>query len=847
MTVLTLSSAIALTTLSVQAEPMPVAGGATQVERSGDIFSITGGITSADGQALFHAFVEFGLTSDQVASFLAQPEVQSILSTVVGGEASYIDGLLQVTGSAADLYLINPAGMLFGPNAQLDLAGSFAATTASGVLFDDALFNVLDPTNFSQLAGAPTGFVFGDAAGAIANAADLSVLPGESITLLGGQVMSTGTLTAPGGDITIAAIPDSNLVRISQTDNLLSLELETVPSEAATALPFTPLTLPELLTGAGELATATGLTTNPDGTIALVDTTFADIAGTAIASGILDTTGLMGGSVTVVGDRVSLLHATVNASGDTGGGTVRIGGDLTGQATLPGSTLTYVDAGSAIAADAWQTGDGGTVILWSDDTTGFFGEIAAQGGAGGGDGGFVEVSGARSLVFDGTVNTTAPLGTDGELLLDPTDIIIRNGIGDGDDTDLLTTLLSEPDIALTATVPTEIFESELENLLGSTAVTLRASNSITIENLADNELTFADRPEILENGIPINAPLPPDQVPPDPAPIRFESGGTFTMNPEDTIVAPGRDVFIQADGAVTLGNVRTWRDGNDADILPDVETDGSLTVIGSTIQAGDLNTLQRQILDGDGTALISGAVGLGGGNASRVYLESTEGDITVDGILAGAGGLVVNAAERFRVEEFFRVEAVSERDETGVAIASAIYDLGIFIAIPLPLENGDPVPPPADQQYFFRGTRIDPNTTGEIAIAFDLAGTQATEEVQFFVGPAIANDGGVAPPAGANGTVAGLLFAEPDRTVVTFLESQLFAPTAEATTDTAATSTTAPPSVDTASPEIATPDTTALDELSEAAEETVEGVSDVEDRILQICDENTDNPDAGCE
>ena len=74
----------------------------------------------------------------------------------------------------------------------------------------------------------------------------------------------------------------------------------------------------------------------------------------------------------MVGDRVSLLNATVNAAGETGGGTVRLGGDRTGQTTLPGATLTYVDAESAIAADALRNGDGGTVILWSDDITGFF-------------------------------------------------------------------------------------------------------------------------------------------------------------------------------------------------------------------------------------------------------------------------------------------------------------------------------------------------------------------------------------------------------------------------------------------------------------------------------------------
>ncbi len=826
VTALVFSSALLGISIPAQASPiMPDPNGATQVTQSGEIFSITGGHLSGDQQTLFHAFTEFGLTPGQAAAFFAQPNVQAILGTINGGQASYIDGLLQVTGNDADLYLINPAGILFGPNAQLDLAGSFAAMTASGVLFDDALFNVLEPNDYSQFAGTPTGFTFVEGGGAVVNAADLTVLPGESITLMGGQVISTGTLTAPGGGITIAAIPNSNLVRISQADMALSLELVALTDGAASSLPFAPLSLPELLTGS-DIAAATGITTNADGTIALVNTAVADLAGTAIATGTLDTSGNMGGDITMLGDRVSLLGATVNAAGVGNGGTVRIGGDLVGQPTLPGSTLTYVDAGSVIAADSLLTGNGGTVILWSDDTTAFWGDVSAQGGALDGDGGFVEVSGARSLIFNGDVTTMAPFGSDGELLLDPTDIIIRNGVADGDDTDGLAALLSEPNIALTDPIPTIIYESELEGLSGDTAITLRASNSIIIEDLADNELTFAERSPILIGGVPITDSLAPDQVPPDPAPIRFESGGAFAMNQGDTLSAPGRDVFILAGGAVTLGDVRTWRDGNDnANVAPSVETDGNLTVIGSTIQAGDLNALQRQILDADGRQLISGAVGLGGGNASRVYLESTAGDITVDSILAGAGGLVINAAETFRAEDFFRVEAVSERDAAGNAIASDIFDLSIFVSIPLPRDATDNrILPPVDQQYFFRGVRVDPSTTGEIAIAFDTQNARRFEELDFFTGPAMAGDGGIAPPPGENGTVAGLLFAEPDRTIVTFLESQLFEPTNEIA------------------------DTTALDELSEEDEEA-EAFADAltsGDQILEICDDNAEDPDEDC-
>src|SRR6185436_12466675 len=108
------------------------------------------------------------------------------------------------------------------------------------------------------------------------------------------------------------------------------------------------------------------------------------------------------------------------ASGATGGGTVRVGGDY--QGSNPGvrnATNTQVDAGAKIAADATDLGKGGRVIVWADNITKFAGDISARGGANGGDGGFAEVSGKAFLDFRGGVNLSATAGRNGLLLLDP--------------------------------------------------------------------------------------------------------------------------------------------------------------------------------------------------------------------------------------------------------------------------------------------------------------------------------------------------------------------------------------------------------------------------------------------
>ncbi|MGV0029324.1 hypothetical protein [Phormidesmis priestleyi] len=103
--------------------------------------------------------------------------------------------------------------------------------------------------------------------------------PGQSLTFLGGTVLNLGTLTAPEGQITIAAVPQSNLVRLTQRGSLLSLEFQ----------PIASATLPQLLTG-DRVINATGVINHPDGTIQLTGSGLRILAnsGTAITSGTLN-------------------------------------------------------------------------------------------------------------------------------------------------------------------------------------------------------------------------------------------------------------------------------------------------------------------------------------------------------------------------------------------------------------------------------------------------------------------------------------------------------------------------------------------------------------------------------
>ncbi|MGB3512740.1 MAG: filamentous hemagglutinin N-terminal domain-containing protein [Microcoleaceae cyanobacterium] len=428
-------------TVATPANSQPITpandGTNTTVNQNGNQFNIQGGTRSGDGANLFHSFGKFNVNSGQTANFISTPDTRNILGRITGGDPSIINGLIQVIGGNSNLFLTNPAGIMFGPNASLNIPASFSVTTATGIGFNNNnyWFQAMGTNDYSNLVGNPSGYRFNISnPGAIVNEGNLSLSPGENLTLLGGSVINTGQLSTAGGNITIAAVEGGSTLRISQPGHLLSLEVDSTVGTTE-GINFIPLSLPELLTG-GEITQATSMTVNANGDVVLIDsnTLVADVPGTAITSGNIDvsTTSLSkqqggsdtGGQVNVLGDRVALIDTNINANGINGGGTVLIGGDFQGNGIVPNSQQTFVNNNSFISADAITNGNGGQVIIWSDGITNFAGNISAKGGEFSGDGGFVEVSGKQQLIFDGSVDVSAAFGTPGTILLDPENVTV---------------------------------------------------------------------------------------------------------------------------------------------------------------------------------------------------------------------------------------------------------------------------------------------------------------------------------------------------------------------------------------------------------------------------------------
>ncbi|NEQ24440.1 MAG: filamentous hemagglutinin N-terminal domain-containing protein, partial [Microcoleus sp. SIO2G3] len=190
---------------------------------------IDGGVTS--GANLFHSFSEFNVDTGRGIYFTNPTGINNILSRVTGGNISNIQGTLGVLGNA-NLFLINPSGIIFGQNARLDIGGSFVGTTANGIKFGDVLFPATNSPvdlNNSVLAVNPSALFFNQTpAGAIINQSiapnpddltlkdGLRVPDGQNLFLVGGDVRleNGGTVRALGGRIELGGLAEPGEVRI---------------------------------------------------------------------------------------------------------------------------------------------------------------------------------------------------------------------------------------------------------------------------------------------------------------------------------------------------------------------------------------------------------------------------------------------------------------------------------------------------------------------------------------------------------------------------------------------------------------------------------------------------------
>lgn len=219
---------------------------ATQVNTSGNQnFKIEGGTQVGDN--LFHSFSKLSVPPNGTASFQNSSGVRNIFSRVTGGQGSQIEGLVQAGGNA-NVFLLNPNGIFFGPQARLEIGGSFLATTAESIAFSDgAIFSATAPQIQPALTmSMPVGLQFGKSPGSIQSQAietdvidggppfpiavdGLAVQTGQTLALVGGNIdVGEGALFAFGGHIELGSVENSALIGITPSSTGLRLTYEDV-------------------------------------------------------------------------------------------------------------------------------------------------------------------------------------------------------------------------------------------------------------------------------------------------------------------------------------------------------------------------------------------------------------------------------------------------------------------------------------------------------------------------------------------------------------------------------------------------------------------------------------------
>lgn len=480
----------------------------------------------------------FNIGAGETTQFV-QPNASSVTLNRVTGSlgASVLDGTLTANGR---VFLVNPDGILVGASSKIN-TGSFLGTTNdirnADFMADRYRFNI---------PGRPDAV--------IVNLGTITAQNGGFAALVAPGVRNTGTITANLGTVGLAA--GNNFSLDFYGDRLITLgvndSIAAKVIDVATGRPLNALVQNDgklkanggriELTSAAARQVVDSVINNTgvieansigskNGMIVLGAATTATkpagapvqtvkLSGTISAAGKRKNT--KGGAIIVSGEDIRLTSATIDASGQNGGGKVLIGGDVGGgygnssvagnskdaleSFTIATASTVNVNAATRIDASAKSKGNGGKVVVWSDQATTFYGTIRAQGGLRSGDGGFVETSGHQSLTFNGLVDTSALKGKNGTLLLDPQDatIDVNPGIGVITVSSIQNALLSGDLIvstgaagggagnitvaaniswananALTLSAYKEIFVNASVTNTGGAAVNLRADNSGT--------------------------------------------------------------------------------------------------------------------------------------------------------------------------------------------------------------------------------------------------------------------------------------------------------------------------------------------------------------------------------
>ncbi len=619
-----------------------VVNGAAQFTTVGNLLSITN-----TPNAIIN-WGSFSIGANEITRFIQQSASSAVLNRVVGQNPSSILGALQSNGR---VFLINPNGIVFGAGSQINVGGLVAST--------------LNLSNEDFLAGRMrfTGGSLANTGKSVINQGDITTSSGGNVYLIGNAVTNNGIITSPKGEVILAAGTSVELVNPGTPD--LRVEIVAPDNQA--------INLGSIVAESGRIGIYAGLinqantlnansvVVGENGRITLKATKNIDLGkdsittangpnggkieiqsgDTTLVSGVVEAKGQQlslpfggeaeatgkGGEIKLLGNLVGLDgKAAIDASGENGGGTVLVGGDFQGKnANVQNAFRTFVGSDVNIKADAITSGNGGKVIVWSDDYTVFGGTLSAQGGALSGNGGFAEVSGHASLTFSPkAVRLDAFNGDLGTLLLDPLNIIVATGGG---------AAIGNVSTFAANAGTTQTIDPLTLNAVAAT-VNLQATNDITVNSAINLTTAAAGLVAKAGNNITINAGV-------------TTNNGVITLSARDpgttptvggivNILAPlnstGGAITITNNNGTSAGTVGANINAGTGSVAINTAntTNVSASVSGGAITAGTVNFVAASTETVTGTSFTASAINAVAGSNVTLSAPTTVGSFAVN-------------------------------------------------------------------------------------------------------------------------------------------------------------------------------------------------------------------------
>ncbi|MFL6604683.1 MAG: autotransporter-associated beta strand repeat-containing protein [Steroidobacteraceae bacterium] len=666
--------AVALLLVSGMSAPraLPVAGttttGTGNIRQSGNVLTI-----DQSTARLAIDWQSFNISSGESVIF-KQPSAQSIaLNRVLGQDPSIILGNLAANGQ---IFVLNPNGVLFGRGAQVDVGGLLASSLQLSVA--------------DFLAGHYTLSGSGSS-GSVINQGALHAKDGGYIALVAPQIVNEGVITARLGT---AALGGGQQVTLTlDAGRLLSFNVDRAAADALVsnkqlieadggtvimsarakdALLSTVVNNQGLIE-ARSVSVKDGLIQLDGGAIGIVTS-----SGTLDASGT--SAGERGGRIEVTGSRVGLFDAAVvDASGSAGGGSVLIGGDTQGRnPQFHNAQATYVAPTASIKVDALDAGNGGKVVVWSDEMTRYAGSISARGGPNGGNGGSVETSGKVYLEAVGTVDAAAPTGQAGDWLLDPYDVTLSTSASSNGSfaggvftpngnsaIASITTIQASLNGGTSVTVNTAGAGIQAGDITVANSIAKTAGGTATLTLNATNRINFSGGANLTSTTGALNIKLNAgsgginnlQNVNTNGGALTFNSSGAATQA-AGSVVSGSGTLVKQGTGALTLSGANTYTGATTisagtlvaANVTALGTTAGGVSVAnGATLSINNVAIGAEALtlngtgvgsngaLTGTGTASLAGNIALG--SASSIGTPTTGDTLTLSGVISGANGL----------------------------------------------------------------------------------------------------------------------------------------------------------------------------------------------------------------